>query len=216
MDFLPYLSQSAEGHGEAPAFHVDDALGRLFDALNADGRMEMATVCVTGLHGQHSRLPDRAGMTHADLTEAVTRVPLLLRLPGRQSRGLVLARLAQGIDIAPTLADWWLREEWSAPTGRSLRPAIVAQRVVNRIAITDGWLADPTGGRAAVAVRCASEGSPLKVLLADDGTSLGAFRLASDPGERQSLSLSAAQLAALRAEWTEALGPQAACLPPAR
>jgi len=82
---------------------------------------------------------------------------------------------------------------------------------VDRVTVTDGWLAERGG---AVAVRYAAHGGPAKLVLADSGEPLGLYSLAQDPREQQPATIDAAALAFLRASWAGD-GVQPGCLPPA-
>ncbi|MBM3985398.1 MAG: hypothetical protein FJ296_06885 [Planctomycetes bacterium] len=201
---------------DAALARLDAALGRLLDGLRQLNRLELLTVCVTGLRGERlDERPARAFAHGTDLFEGSLRVPLILRLPAQQSRGLRPTRLAQGIDVAPTLSDLWLRSAWRGPVGRPLKQVILSQFVVNRAIFAEGLVQpDPDAPpRRALAVRTATGKSGLKVVVDAERRLLGAFRFPEDLGERNSLQLAALQLELVMDQWQEALGDQAGCLP---
>jgi hypothetical protein len=201
---------------DAALLRLDAALGRLQDGLRALGRLELMTVCITGLRGERlDERPARAFTHGSDLFEGSLRVPLILRLPAQQSRGLRPTRLAQGIDVAPTLSDLWLRSAWREPVGRPLKPVILSQFVVNRAIFAEGLVQPDPGAppRPAVAVRTATGKSSLKTVVDAERRLLGAYRFPDDLEERHSLQLAPQQLQVVLDQWREALGDQAGCLP---
>lgn len=201
---------------DAALERLDAAVGRLVAELEALNRLELSTVLVTGLRGE--RLGDRPArvFTHGhDLYEDSLRVPLLVRLPGQASRGLLCSRLAQGLDVAPTLADLWLRKPWDGVQGRSLKTAILSQYVVNKGLFAEGLVQpDPAAPpRPAAALRFSPGKGQLKLVLGLDGEVLGAYRFPEDAAERDGLAVRREQVEHLRAQWQAAYGEQAACLP---
>ncbi len=91
---------------------ADAAFGRLLDGLAAEGRGD-AVLLLTSDHGE--ALLDLGEPTHGLLLgDAVLRVPMILRAPGRTGRLLGPADVA---DVAPTLARA-AGLEWPASDGR--------------------------------------------------------------------------------------------------
>jgi arylsulfatase A-like enzyme/Flp pilus assembly protein TadD len=89
---LPY-------EGEIAA--VDDAVGRLLDALRAAGRLESTIVAVTADHGES--LFEHGERTHSyTLYDATLSVPLVLAGPG-VPRGGVVPGIVSTASMAPTL-----------------------------------------------------------------------------------------------------------------
>jgi arylsulfatase A-like enzyme len=200
---------------DAALARLDAAIGRLLDTLQARNRLEMLTVCVTGLRGERlDERPTRVFTHGVDLFEPSLRVPLLFRLPAQQSRGLQLTRLAQGLDVAPTLAEICLRGDSPGALGRSLKPAIQSQYVVNKGIFAQGLVSLAKGqpARAALAVRTSAGKSTVKAIVAADGALLGAYYFPQDPREVDPLPLQPQQLTELRRQWPAALGEQATCL----
>jgi hypothetical protein len=80
--------------------HVDTQLARLLDALEATPRGRAAVVVLLGDHGEEFQ--EHGGTLHGGtLYEEVTRVPLLLRLPGETPRRI--DEVASTLDVLPTL-----------------------------------------------------------------------------------------------------------------
>ena len=107
----------------------DAQLGRLLDALEAEGRLERALVIVTADHGEEFFEHDNRGHRQT-LYEEVLRVPLLVvpprvaEGPDPARRGTRCAALTSLEDVLPTILDYaggpTPRHVW----GRSLRPLI--------------------------------------------------------------------------------------------
>ena len=87
----------------AEVHEVDAELGRLFDALRADGTWSETFVCVTSDHGE--AFGEHQELTHGAFAWNTTlRVPLLLRAPDGWRVGERTDELASLVDLAPTLA----------------------------------------------------------------------------------------------------------------
>jgi choline-sulfatase len=83
---------------------VDRLTGRLADTLRASGQLDGTIFVVTADHGE--ALGDHGEETHGlFLYDATLRVPLLVRLPGRQHAGARVATRVRLADIAPTVLD---------------------------------------------------------------------------------------------------------------
>jgi|GEM_PF-2038099 len=200
---------------DAALARVDAAIGRLADDLSASNRLDMLTLCVTGLRGERlDERPPRFFTRGIDLTEDSVCVPLLLRLPAQTSRGLRLTRLAQGVDVAPTLADLSLHATLEGATGNSLRPAFQHRTRVNRIIVAEGLVLEAAGLSLlpAVTVRATSKPTDFKTVLLQDGRLFGAWRLPGAEGEQEKVPLSSRQLDEIERNWRETLGEAADCL----
>jgi hypothetical protein len=81
---------------------VDDGIGRLLDELTARGLADRTIVVVYSDHGESlgedPRLPDNHGLV---VYEAMTRVPIAIRIPGVAPRGEL--EPTSLVDLAPTL-----------------------------------------------------------------------------------------------------------------
>ena len=201
---------------DAALQHLDAQIGRLLDALAARNRLETLTVCLAGLRGERlAERPPRRFVHGVDLYESSLHVPLLLRLPAQEGRGQLIPRLAQLLDIGPTLADIALKKPWARTNGRSLKVSIQALTPVNKAIFAQGFVQDAPGQApiAAAAVRTGAGKSMVKLILDEQGGVLGAFRLPDDAAETRSLTLGGQQLELLHEQWTAALGEQAGCVP---
>ena len=88
----------------ACASHVDAQLGRLLGALETT-RLAPTTALI--VHADHGVSLGRHGRwSKYGLYEEVTRVPLLIMVPGLR-QGVSVTELVEGIDLLPTLLDLW-------------------------------------------------------------------------------------------------------------
>ena len=93
--------RTLQGAYDAEIAFTDFQLGRLVDALEADGRLGRTVIAVLGDHGE--MLGEHGELSHGLLPfAAARRVPLLLAGPGVPS-GRVSDCLARTADLAPTL-----------------------------------------------------------------------------------------------------------------
>ncbi len=87
---------------------IDDHLGRLFDHMEKTGLMDNTMIIMSSDHGDY--LGDH-WMGEKDLFhDCSVRVPLIIRDPNSSadaSRGTVSQALVEGVDIAPTLLDYF-------------------------------------------------------------------------------------------------------------
>ena len=98
---------------------LDEALGRLLDALRSLGQLEDTIVLFTSDHGNHFRT--RNAEYKRSLHEASIRVPTALRGPGFDGGGQ-LRELVSLIDLPPTLLDAAGLPVPEAMQGRSILP----------------------------------------------------------------------------------------------
>ncbi|MEO6235833.1 MAG: sulfatase-like hydrolase/transferase [Vicinamibacterales bacterium] len=102
--------------------HADEIVGRLFDRLRAGGLYDRATIVLVSDHGEG--LGDHGEQEHGlFLYRETTRVPLIVKLPGRHAAARVAAPV-QHIDIAPTILDLVGAPKHAGARGRSLRPLL--------------------------------------------------------------------------------------------
>lgn len=90
---------------DAEVRYVDDQIGRLLATLEEMGLADSTLVVVTSDHGEE--FDDHGSMEGHQWTlyDEVLRIPLILRAPGGPA-ARVEQRLAEIIDIAPTILDW--------------------------------------------------------------------------------------------------------------
>lgn len=120
----------AEKRGIAAAYYTSTAfmdrnVGRVLDALEADGHRDNTLVVYLGDHGyflgQHGRFEK-----HAMFEEAV-RGPLVVRHPGTVPAGTSTKALVSFVDLAPTILDVAGVETPAAMQGRSFRSVLTGE-----------------------------------------------------------------------------------------
>ncbi|MET0555402.1 MAG: sulfatase [Vicinamibacteria bacterium] len=83
--------------------YVDQEVGRLRRALEAQGLWDRTVLIVTADHGE--QLHEKGYVSHsAQVYEQSTHVPLIVRVPGGP-RGLRVGHLVDHLDLAPTILD---------------------------------------------------------------------------------------------------------------
>jgi arylsulfatase A-like enzyme/Tfp pilus assembly protein PilF len=98
----PFATRFAAHPYDGEIAEADLQLGRLLQALEADGRAARTVVAVTGDHGEE--LGEHGELTHGLLLyEPALHVPVLLRAPGMLPAGWVVDSPASLVDLAPTL-----------------------------------------------------------------------------------------------------------------
>lgn len=83
--------------------HMDEHIGRLLDALAAQGALDDLVVIVTSDHGENMGELGIYG-EHATADHITCRVPMIVRWPGRTPAGAVDKALRLGLDLLPTMA----------------------------------------------------------------------------------------------------------------
>lgn len=83
--------------------HLDTQVGRVLDELDRLGLAESTVVVFWGDHGYH--LGEQGYFTKMTNFELGTRVPLLVRAPGRKGNGKSTNGLVELVDLYPTLAE---------------------------------------------------------------------------------------------------------------
>ena len=102
--------------------YVDEIAGRFFDRLRALGLYDRATIVLVADHGEG--LGDHGEQEHGlFLYQETIRIPLMIKLPGRQSARRV-ATPVQQVDLAPTILDLIGAPAGPAAHGRSLKPVL--------------------------------------------------------------------------------------------
>ncbi|HSD28560.1 MAG TPA: sulfatase-like hydrolase/transferase, partial [Vicinamibacteria bacterium] len=123
------------GAYDAEIAFADAQLGRLLDALAADGRLERTAVAVLGDHGE--MLGEHGELTHGFFVyDAAVRIPLVVAAPGLPPR--VIEDQVRIVDVMPTLLE--LLEEPPPPAvqGRSLLPLARGERL-HLMALSESW-----------------------------------------------------------------------------
>jgi arylsulfatase A-like enzyme len=185
---------------------VDDAVGRILDALERSGQAENTIIVFTSDHGDMMG-SHRLIAKQVQFQEAI-RVPMFVRLPGQAPRRV--EGPVSHIDLMPTLLDYMgadvpghlqgqsLRPE--IETGCSTRPAFVEWQGPDTGILGDGYgpkqvpkgmEGQVTGEQIATAVE-----DPIRTIITPDGWKLNLtgsgrdeelYDLNADPGERTNL-----------------------------
>lgn len=176
---------------------TDHCVGELLDGLEQLGLADDTLVIYTSDHGellgQHGLLQKRA------FYEGATRVPCLLRWPGRLEAGAVRDNVAQHVDLTATVLDLAGAEPPNAPAGRSMRALLSDGGADWEDVALSELSGTPSGGEVRRMVRL---GRHKYVWHADGEEAL--FDLEADPAELVNLIDSdehAQHLAGLRARF---------------
>jgi len=103
---------------------MDANLGRILDELDRLEQTRDTLVVFTSDHGDMQGGHGMYGKTSYTMYEETTRVPLVLRYPGRIPAGMTIQTQAGSCDIAPTILDYLGRGVPAGLSGRSLRTFI--------------------------------------------------------------------------------------------
>ncbi len=107
--------------------YADGFLGALFKKLRALGLADGTVIILTAEHGEelgeHGSF-DRFGS--GDLHDEAVRVPLIVKLPGKDLKGARVRAQVQLIDIMPTILDLAGLRPGPGAQGKSLRPLLEA------------------------------------------------------------------------------------------
>lgn len=101
---------------------MDAQLGRVLDALEAEGLADNTVVVMTSDHGY--QLGEHGLWQKQSLFEESARIPFIVYTPGMTAGGKTTERIAELIDIYPTLADIVGLQQPDHLTGVSLKPLL--------------------------------------------------------------------------------------------
>ncbi len=87
----------------AATSYMDAQVGRVLDAVRAQGLEDSTVVLLFGDHGWH--LGEQGQWAKTTNLELDARAPLLLHVPGMQARGAATDRIVEFVDFFPTLCD---------------------------------------------------------------------------------------------------------------
>lgn len=104
---------------------MDEHIGRLFEALDAQGVMDDLAIIISADHGENL---GELGIysEHATADHCTCRIPMIIRWPGLPA-GRVDSGLHYSLDLAPTLADLLEKEPSPLWDGHSYAPALCGQ-----------------------------------------------------------------------------------------
>ncbi|TDE14273.1 sulfatase [Jiangella asiatica] len=104
VEYSPSELQETKAAYYAMVSLIDDEVGRILDALEAEGLADDTLVIFTSDHGE--MLGDHQLMLKGPMMyEPAVRVPLILRWPGALPAGHRRAEFVQWIDLAPTILE---------------------------------------------------------------------------------------------------------------
>lgn len=126
---LEVIDQTARQRYVEEIQFLDAQLGRLLEALDAAGTLDNTLIVVVADHGENfmERAPEMA-YRHRGLFTEVTRLPLILKLPRQEAKGLELDFLIGNVDIAPTILDVLALAPPPGFAGRSFLPWIRGEK----------------------------------------------------------------------------------------
>ncbi len=136
----PHRSRYAAFPYDGEIAYVDAEAGRVLDALRARGLLDDTLVVVAGDHGES--LGEHGETTHGVfLYDATTRVPLLMRHPGRLGEGRRVRPLVRLVDVAPTALELLGVALPEGPLhGETLLPLVRGEEAPARAAWLESWL----------------------------------------------------------------------------
>lgn len=124
----PWLGVTAQQSREALQAYwaaisfVDAQVGRVLDALDRLGLRENTVVVFWSDHGYH--VGEHGLWKKQSVFENSARAPMIVSMPGQQSKGVASGRTVEFVDIYPTVADLCGFKPPGYLAGRSLRPLL--------------------------------------------------------------------------------------------
>ena len=91
-------------HYYAKITHIDEQIGKIMKSLEEKGLLDNTIVVFTADHGDN--LADHGMMYKWLMTEQSTKVPMVVRMPGKKRFGIVDEDLFTQMDVGPTLLDF--------------------------------------------------------------------------------------------------------------
>lgn len=110
--------------------YMDRCIGGLFEMLKEKGLYDDSLIIITSDHGEEFQ--EHGCMLHCNsyLHDELTRVPLLVKLPGKTGRHLEFGELVESVDIMPSILDI------AAITNR---PPMQGKSLVDLVEGSEGW-----------------------------------------------------------------------------
>jgi len=165
--------------------YTDDHLARFLETLSKEGFLDDTVIFLTADHGE-SFLEHRSWTHGSGLYEELTRVPLVLVLPGEKHKGQRVTAPVHTTDIYPSVLEMLEIEIPSQVQGRSLFEAIEGKADPKRPVFSEALVSRrhrPWNFGQLIAVR--SEG--WKLIYNRWSRSGELYNLAQDPGETRDL-----------------------------
>ena len=119
---MDHLRQMIDGY-DCGIRYMDDHIGRLFDALRAQGVMDDLMVIISSDHGENQGELGIYG-EHGTADNITCRIPMIIRHP-RARKGHVDNELHYNCDLSPTLADLFQQKIDPRWDGRSYAPTLL-------------------------------------------------------------------------------------------
>jgi arylsulfatase A-like enzyme/Flp pilus assembly protein TadD len=134
-EYAAQFPRTLAGAYDAEIAAADAQLGRLLDALEADGRLGRTVVAVLGDHGE--LLGEHGELTHGVFRyDAAVRIPLVGAAPSLAPR--VVKDQVRIVDVMPTLLELLGLPAPPAVQGTSLLPLARGERL-NLMALSESW-----------------------------------------------------------------------------
>ena len=134
-EYATLFPRTLTGAYDAEIAGTDTELGRLLDALGADGRLDRTVVAVLGDHGE--MLGEHGELTHGFFVyDSAVRIPLVVAAPGIAPR--VVNDQVRIVDVMPTLLELLGVKAAPAVQGTSLLPLARGERL-KLMALSESW-----------------------------------------------------------------------------
>jgi arylsulfatase A-like enzyme len=161
---------------DAEIRYVDDWIGKIRTKIRDLGLDERATVVLVSDHGEE--FMEHGTVLHDTLYSTVTRVPMMVRLPGGRNAG-VISSIVETIDLMPTLLELSGTPQPAGIQGNSLSPLIRGEGQPPYLAFGESTF---FGGQQFVAM------GGYRMILTADGDRAELYNLLADPLELEDLS----------------------------
>jgi Ca2+-binding RTX toxin-like protein len=153
---------------------ADAMLGRMLDALEANGQLDNTAILLWTDHGYH--LGDKDNWHKFTLWEEATRAPFVLALPGQTDDGQRVGQVVELVDMMPTVLDLLGLPIPDGLSGRSLLPFVADPALLD-----DGVAVTTMYGSAALRT------AGLRYIRYEDG-SIELYDLVNDPNQWTNLA----------------------------
>jgi arylsulfatase A-like enzyme len=156
--------------------HADHWVGEIVTKIEELGLDERATIVLLADHGQEFQ--EHGDLMHGQIYTTVTRVPMMIRLPGGQHAGTI-ADYVETVDLMPTLLDLAGASAPETVQGESLVPLALGEGQPPYVAYSES---KHFGGQQAIAM------GGYRMILNLDPENAELYRLTSDPLERDNIA----------------------------
>jgi arylsulfatase A-like enzyme/Tfp pilus assembly protein PilF len=124
--FKTRFPDSLDGQYDGEIAYVDSLLGTVFQSLESRGALGRTVIVITADHGESlgEHLEDTHGFF---IYDATLRVPLIMKLPGKEFLGRVVDDPVELVDVLPSLLQILGLPVPSGTQGRSFLPALLGR-----------------------------------------------------------------------------------------